>query len=196
MRSAYTARADEYTGLFGSIEAAHPEDRHLVAEWVRTLTGPVLDAGCGPGQWTGFMADNGADVAGIDLVPDFIAHARIRFPSVPFNVGSLRSLGVPQGHLAGVLAWYSLIHLAPENVAPVLREFARAIAPGGGLLLGFFESGELRRFPHAVTDAYSWPVDRFSGLLETAGFSIVETHTRSDAGHRPHAAIIARLTSE
>ncbi|WP_426302116.1 methyltransferase domain-containing protein [Arthrobacter sp. R-11] len=138
------------------------------------------------------MADNGAEVSGIDLVPDFIAHARARFPSVPFGVGSLRSLGVGDGHLAGVLAWYSLIHFAPEDLAPVLREFARAIAPGGGLLLGFFESEELRRFPHAVTDAYSWPVERVGALLEASGFSVVESHSRTDPGHRPHAAIVAR----
>lgn len=192
VRDAYTLRAGEYADLFGSIDAAHPEDRDLVGKWVRTVKGPVLDAGCGPGQWSGFMADNGADVEGIDLVPDFIAHARSQFPSVPFRVGSLRSLGVPEGHFAGVLAWFSLIHFAPEDVAPVLREFARAIAPGGGLLLGFFESEELRRFPHAVTDAYSWPVQKLAALLEVSGFSILESRSRTDPGHRPYAAVVAR----
>jgi len=170
VRDAYSLRAGEYADLFGSVDAAHPEDRHLVGEWVRTLKGPVLDAGCGPGHWSGFMADNGADVEGIDLVPEFVAHARTRFPSLPFRVGSLRDLGVPDGHLSGLLAWYSVIHSAPEDLASVLREFARAIAPGGGLLLGFFESEELRRFPHAVTDAYSWPVEQLAALLEASGF--------------------------
>jgi len=54
VRSAYTARADEYTGLFGSIEAVHPEDRHLVEEWVRTLKGPVAIAP-GGGLLLGFF---------------------------------------------------------------------------------------------------------------------------------------------
>ncbi len=192
VRNAYTARADEYAGLFGSIDAAHPEDRRLVGEWVRGLKGPVLDAGCGPGQWSDFMAGHGAEVEGIDLVPRFISHARTRFPAVPFRVGSLLNLGVPDGRLAGILSWYSLIHLAPEDLAPVLREFARAIAPDGGLLLGFFESAELRRFPHAVTDAYSWPKERIAALLEAAGFTVVESYSRTDPGHRPHGAIVAR----
>ena len=138
------------------------------------------------------MATGGAEVEGVDLVPAFIEHARAHFPGVPFRVGSLRNLEVPDGRLAGILSWYSLIHLPPADVPGVLQEFARALAPGGGLLLAFFESAERTRFPHAVTDAYSWPVDDFSGLLEAAGFSVVETHTRTDAGHRPHAAIVAR----
>ncbi|WP_120522347.1 class I SAM-dependent methyltransferase [Arthrobacter celericrescens] len=192
VRDAYGERAPEYVDLFGSVEAAHAEDRRLIGEWARTIDGPVLDAGCGPGHWSGYMADNGAEVEGIDLVRAFITHARARFPEVPFRVGSLRNLGVSEGRLAGILAWYSLIHLEPEDLTVVLREFARALAPGGGLLVGFFVSPELRRFPHAVTDAYSWPVGELVELLGAAGFSLVESHTRTDSGHRPHGAIVAR----
>lgn len=196
VRDAYAARAAEYVELFGSIDAAHPEDRRLVGTWARDLKGKVLDAGCGPGQWAAFMAGLGADAEGMDQVPSFIEHAKGQFPEVPFRLGSLRDLGVPDGHLAGIFSWYSTIHLPPGDLAPVLREFARALAPGGGLILGFFESAELTRFPHAVTDAYSWPVSELSPILEAAGFSVLETHTRTDAGHRPHAAIVARLTVE
>lgn len=197
VRDAYTGRATEYVDLFGSVDAAHPEDRELIGGWARTLDGPVIDAGCGPGHWSAFMASAGAVVEGVDLVPAFIEHARARFPGVPFRVGSLRNLGVPDGQLAGILSWYSLIHLEPAAVAQALQEFARVLAPGGGLLLGFFESGELRKFPHAVVDAYSWPVEELAELLSDAGFTVVERHTRTDAGHRPHAAVVARLrTSE
>jgi SAM-dependent methyltransferase len=192
VRDAYAGRAAEYVDLFGSVGAAHPEDRELIGGWAQALSGPVIDAGCGPGHWSAFMASAGAVVEGVDLVPAFIEHARAQFPEVPFRVGSLRNLEVPDGWLAGILSWYSLIHLEPAAVAQALHEFARALAPGGGLLLGFFESGKLRKFPHAVVDAYSWPVEELAELLSDAGFAVVERHTRTDAGHRPHAAIMAR----
>ncbi|MCO4253982.1 class I SAM-dependent methyltransferase [Pseudarthrobacter cellobiosi] len=66
---AYSRRAAEYIARFGSVESTHPADRKLIAEWVAPLVGPVLDVGCGPGHWTKFLADQGAAVEGIDLVP-------------------------------------------------------------------------------------------------------------------------------
>ncbi|WP_420371875.1 class I SAM-dependent methyltransferase [Ornithinimicrobium pratense] len=47
------------------------------------------DGGCGSGHLTGFLRSVGADVTGIDLVPDFIAHARQVGPEAHFQVGSL-----------------------------------------------------------------------------------------------------------
>jgi SAM-dependent methyltransferase len=149
-------------------------------------------AGCGPGQWTKFLADQGAVVEGIDLVPSFIEQAKIRFPGIPFRVASLTSLGVPEGYASGILAWYSLIHFEPGQVSSVLQELARRLAPGGSLLLGLFEGDEVGKFPHAVTPAYSWPVEDFTRMLGAAGFDTVLHERRTDPGRRPHAAISAR----
>lgn len=190
--AAYSKRAGEYVARFGSMEATHPADRQLIAEWVAPLVGPVIDGGCGPGQWTKFLADQGADVEGIDLVQSFIEQAKVRFPGIPFRVASLTSLGVQEGHASGILAWYSLIHFDPDQVPVVLQELARCLAPGGSLLLGLFEGQEVEKFPHAVTPAYSWPVEDFTRMLGAAGFETLSYERRTDAGHRPHAAISAR----
>lgn len=69
VETAYSKRAAEYTARFGSVESSHPADLKLVADWVAPLVGPVLDVGCGPGHLTKFLADQGAAVEGIDLVP-------------------------------------------------------------------------------------------------------------------------------
>lgn len=192
VRSAYAGRAEEYAALFGSIVATHPSDRQLIVDWARPLDGPVIDAGCGPGQWTNYLIENGISAEGIDLVPEFIAHAKTVFPMVPFRLASLTDLGVPDGYASGILAWYSLIHLDPAGVPAVLRELARSTAPGGGLLLGFFEGDRLQQFPHAVTAAYHWPIDEVTRLLAAAGFTTLACHSRKDPRHRPHAAIVAR----
>lgn len=61
----------------------------------------MTDVGCGPSQWTKFLADQGAAVEGIDVVPSFIEQAKARFPGIPFRVASLNSLGVPKAYASG-----------------------------------------------------------------------------------------------
>jgi len=195
--AAYAARAEEYTALFGSMDAVHDDDRDLVALWAAGLTGRVVDAGCGPGHWTDFLARQGLDAEGVDLAEPFLDRARAEYPGVPFRRAALDDLGVPDGALGGVLAWYSLIHTPPEpvdgvGVDDVLAELARAVAPGGGLLLGFCRGPRVEPFDHAVAPAWFWPVDLLSARVERAGFDVVETATRDDPGVRPHGAISAR----
>ena len=189
---AYAARADEYTALFGSMDAVHDDDRDLVARWVAGLTGRVVDAGCGPGHWTDFLSRLGLDAEGVDLAEPFLARARAAYPGVPFRRAALDDLGVPDGGLGGVLAWYSVIHTPPEQLAGVLAELARAVAPGGGLLLGFCRGPRVEPFDHAVATAWFWPVDELAAQVERAGFDVEETAERDDPGVRPHGAISAR----
>ncbi|MEU2202135.1 class I SAM-dependent methyltransferase [Isoptericola sp. NPDC019482] len=190
--AAYAARAQEYTDLFGSMDAVHDDDRALVERWAAGLTGRVVDAGCGPGHWTDFLARRGLDAEGVDLAEPFLARARAEYPGVPFRRASIADLGVPDGALGGVLAWYSIIHTPPEQLAGVLAELARAVAPGGGLLLGFCRGPRVEPFDHAVTTAWFWPVDELAARVERAGFVVVASAERDDPGARPHGAISAR----
>lgn len=194
VRGAYSSRAAEYTSLFGDVDKAHEQDQDFIRRWTLSLRGTVIDAGCGPGHWTAFLRDHGADVEGIDLVPTFVEHARARFPDIPFRIASFRSLGIPDRRLDGVLAWYSLIHLPTTDLEHVLGEFARCIEPGGTLLLGFFDGPDGEPFSHAVTTAYFLSAEVMACRLARAGFEVTDVWKRSDPGTRPHAGIIARRT--
>jgi hypothetical protein len=70
---AYSRRAVEYANLFGSMGAVHPSDRQLVDTWAEAITGPVVDAGCGPGQWTNYLVQRGTVASAV--VPWSIATA-------------------------------------------------------------------------------------------------------------------------
>lgn len=189
---AYSRRAAEYTELFGSMSTVHPSDRQLVDTWADTLTGRVLDAGCGPGQWTNHLIRQGVSASGVDLSEEFIASARTAHPKVLFEVGNLDALSAASGSLGGLLSWYTLIHHEPSTIQIPLTEFARVLRPGGGLLIGYFEGPSIEKFNHAVSDAYTWPVAELSRELNEAGFDVVESHTRTAAQrHRPHGAIVA-----
>ncbi len=189
---AYSGRAAEYTDLFGSMDPVHPSDRLLVSTWAHDVEGPLIDAGCGPGQWTDFLTRLGHEARGVDQVPEFIRRARSEYPGVPFEVGDVDDLDCESGTVGGILAWYSLIHRVPDAIRIPLSEFHRALRLGGTLLIGFFEGPVVEPFDHAVIPAYRWPVEELSEVLPAVGFDVVESNVRKTVGQRSQAAIIAR----
>lgn len=194
VRDAYASVADLYIGLFGTSEQVHADDLAFIGRHLSIQPGKVLDLGCGPGHITGYLRSLGADAMGIDLVPGFIAHAKAAHPTGRYQLGSMKSLDVENHSIAGILAWYSLIHLPPQDLDGVLAGFRRVMTPAGTLVVGFFDGDEVAPFDHKVVTAYRWPVDELSERLTRAGFTEVERQRRpGDGTHRPHAAIAAAL---
>lgn len=192
VREAYAHRSAEYVALLGSVEQMDARDRSRILDWAAGVRGPVLDAGCGPGHWTAFLGEQGHEAVGVDMVPSFIESARARFPAASFRVGSVRALEEPDASFGGVLAWYSLIHEPPGSLPDVLTELRRVIAPGGRVLVGFFDGAAGEPFAHAVTTAYFSSPDAMAALLDASGFEVIDVEQRRDEGRRPHASISAR----
>ena len=102
-----------------------------------------LDAGCGEGRLARELAVRGALVLGVDIAVPLVAEARRRARSVRpaaararmrFETADLGARGlVEAGALDGVLCALALMHVA--RIEPVLRSWARALAPGGRLLV-------------------------------------------------------------
>ncbi|HEY6797802.1 MAG TPA: DUF480 domain-containing protein [Kineosporiaceae bacterium] len=138
VRAAYAAVAADYADRFASELEDLPFERWLLDRVVAEAAGrPVVDAGCGPGHVTAYLAAAGADASGLDLSPEMIRQARERFPGIRYDVGDLTRLIRPP-HAAGwgaVLGWYSLIHLAGSEFPGAVAALARPLAPGGVLLL-------------------------------------------------------------
>jgi ubiquinone/menaquinone biosynthesis C-methylase UbiE len=127
----------------------------------------VLDAGCGPGQFTVMMAERlpNAEVWGIDLAPAMIDLARTHAAASPaaarlhFQIGDVAQLPFPDGEFDLVLSSGSIKHW-PDPVAG-LREIHRVLARGGQAFIG-----EMNRLapPAAVATqaakARSWVMQR------------------------------------
>ena len=55
----------------------------------------------------------------------------------------MRDLSLPSAVLAGLVAFYSIVHFAPDELAPVMREFRRVLAPGALALVAFHVGTEV-----------------------------------------------------
>lgn len=195
VRDAYTSVADLYIEQLGTRQQVHADDLALIRRHLSDRPGAVLDLGCGPGHLTDYLRSLGADATGIDVVPEFIAHAQAAHPSGDYRLGSFEKLAAASHSIAGILAWGSLIHLPPHDLDGVLAEFRRVMAPAGTLVVAVFVGDEVAAFDHKVVTAYRWPVDEFSERLARAGFAEVERLQRpADGTYRPHAAIAAVAT--
>lgn len=200
-RHTYSIVAESYDRFVPPIDE-DVQDRALLTAFADLVRadgdGPVADLGCGTGRVTAYLTSKGLDVAGIDLSPEMLAVARRDHPELRFSQGSLLALDLPDGGLAGAVAWYSIIHTPPARLPEVCAELFRVLRPGGHLQLGF-HVGDRR---HHRTDGYGhegfsldiyWlPVERVCELVVDAGFEVVTQVLRDPAARVPQGRVLAR----
>lgn len=200
-REGYDAVAELYTDVFKRSLAENPFDRAMLDIFADLVgdSGAVVDIGCGPGRITGYLHAAGLRVSGIDLSPEMIRLARRDLPQIGFEVGSMERLELADASLAGIVAWYSIIHTPPERVPAVFAEFARVLRPGGQLLLAFQSPTEpvsVQRFDHKVTTGYRWSADAVAEVLDANGFRTTarlsrEARTGENSENSPQGAVLA-----
>jgi SAM-dependent methyltransferase len=137
-RDSYDTVADSYADYVRNALTELPYLRVMLRSFAELVDGgPIADVGCGPGYVTAYLAELGVDAFGIDLSPGMIELARREHPGLRFEVGSMTDLALADGSLAGLLAWWSLVHVPDGAMATVFGQFRRVLRPGGLLLLGF-----------------------------------------------------------
>lgn len=162
----------------------------------------VADVGCGPGHVVNHLAELGVRAIGYDLSTAMIEQAQRTFPGSEFHVGDLTSLDTADSSLGGIVARYSLIHLAPARLADAFAEFFRVLNPGAPVLVSFFASSSSvthgQPFDHAVVTAHALFPETVAAEMQTAGFDDFEVSKRKPLdGERPldHGTILARRGS-
>ncbi|SDF81013.1 Methyltransferase domain-containing protein [Blastococcus aurantiacus] len=207
-RAGYDALAEQYGDLSRASLDAAPLDRALLGAFAESVLADhpdpvVLDAGCGPGTIAGHLARRlGVPARGVDLSPAMVEHARRAHPGIVFDVGEMGALALADSSVAGLVAWYSLIHVPAGRRQDVLREFGRVLRPGGHVLLAF-QVGEDTLY---LDEAFGRPVrldfhrllpDDVAALLEGAGFDVTARLVRapdpgSVAARIPQGFLMAR----
>lgn len=168
----------------------------LFADLVKAAgDGPVADVGCGPGHVTAFLRGLGIDAFGIDLSPGMIEVARRDHPGIRFDVGSMTELALADDSVAGLVAWWSLIHVPDDEVAVVFAHFRRVLRPGGVVMVGFHEGNgtthKTNGYGGHPMDVYVHrrPAARVAAWLHQAGFT-VEARTTLDPNGRLQGAVL------
>lgn len=161
--------------------------------------GPVLDVGCGPGTVTAYLVDRGVNASGVDLSPRMIEHARRLYPHCGFDVASSTSLDLADSSLGGVLGWWSLFNLPRDVLPEVLASFARALMPGGQLMIAtHVGDGDVARteayggVPVSWT-TYQWQPEQLAALVQQAGLRpVADLRLPADGQIGPVVVLVAQ----
>lgn len=186
IQDSYDRVAEEYTRRIGDELDHKPLDRELLDRFAAQVSGKgrVCDLGCGPGQVARYLYERGVSSFGIDLSPAMVKQARQAHPDIEFRQGDMRALALPDGSLAGVAAFYSIIHIPHEEATTVLKEWLRVLQPGGLLLLSFHRGDSTVHMEEwwgqsVSVDFYFFEQEEMEGYLREAGFSIEESIERA-----------------
>tara|TARA_R100000656_G_scaffold107371_2_gene79517 strand:+ start:381 stop:1406 length:1026 start_codon:yes stop_codon:yes gene_type:complete len=146
---------------------------------IRTGGKPVMDIGCGRGEWLELLNDAGLSAIGIDTNSVQIGEAQEK--GLDARQGDARHAlsEAEDNSLACISAHHLIEHLPFEEVLWITREAMRVLAPGGVLL---FETPDVRNVLVGATSFHNDPTHLhpmtdpvLTVLFETVGFQPIET---------------------
>jgi SAM-dependent methyltransferase len=178
---AYDRVAQRYEERFLNELDGKPRDRELLDELAEHADGPIIEIGCGPGQIGAFLRDRGCRVVGVDLSREMASLAGRRLDGA--LVADMRSLPIASDTASAVVAFYSVIHLARGDLVTAFHEFARAVTPGGRVMVSAHEGdGEVTvtQFldePVQLTATF-YALDELVDAATAAGLSVIHAERR------------------
>ena len=143
----------------------------------------VLDAGCGPGNFSKVLLRNNLRVFGIDISNNMIGAARGLVGGAEFGVMNFAQIRFAANTFDGILAAYSFLHMPKRQATRVLLEFRRVLVPRGVLCLmvkeglgeGYLASA-LKKGTHCFTKL--WEPSELSRALVRSGFVVISRDSK------------------
>lgn len=182
----YNRVADDYAAERSDELSNKPFDRLLLKEFaaVNKNKGPLADFGCGPGQATKFLYDNGLrNITGIDISPAMIDAARRLFPEIKFETGDILNISYDANYFGSGVAFYAIVHFTFDQIKTAFYEINRVLKKGGQFLFSFHVGDETVHFDKAHEkvvdiDLYFYQTDPIIELLHDTGFKIIDALER------------------
>jgi ubiquinone/menaquinone biosynthesis C-methylase UbiE len=129
----------------------------------------ALDAGCGSGIWSAWLAERGLDVTGLDRDASMLAAARRRLRAARFVEGDLTALPFDDEQFDLALAVTVFTFLDQGERTRAAGELLRVLRPGGRLIIGDLARLSLwaaQRRLKAWRGSATWKSARFVSALE------------------------------
>ena len=95
--------------------------------------GVALDAACGTGRYTAYLASLGHEVIGVDTSPEMLARAREKVPEGEFHEADLYDVPLADDSVDLVVCAIALTHVS--DLERALAEFVRVLRPNGHLVI-------------------------------------------------------------
>jgi len=146
-------------------------------------SGPVLDIGCGRGEFLELMAANGVEAWGVDLDAELVKVATDRGLNVS-QADGLRTLeGLDDASLGALVLIQVVEHLSAQDVVDLVALAAAKVRPGGQVCVETVNPQSLYVFARAfwIDPTHHHPVHPayLTFLFREAGFSAVDIDWRS-----------------
>jgi ubiquinone/menaquinone biosynthesis C-methylase UbiE len=177
----YDSVAKEYAESFLNEHQKKPKDREILYRFSQEIRDrrPVWDLGCGPGQTTKFLKNLGIEISGLDLSEKNLEQARIIHPEIHFQKGNILDLEFKNNSIAGVAAFYAIVHFTEKQVETAFREVFRVLQPGGIFLFTYHIGEETIHIEEFLSkkidiDFMFFTTDFISSCLEKSGFEKIE----------------------
>jgi 2-polyprenyl-3-methyl-5-hydroxy-6-metoxy-1,4-benzoquinol methylase len=183
--------------------ARRPPNAHLIAEVASLRPGRALDAGCGHGAETLWLAAHGWEVTAVDFSVTALTHARSTAEGLGADIagriawveGDLAVWTPPRSHFDLVVCLY--VHVA-GSVDEMVRRLASGVAPGGTLfMVAHRPIDPVTGTPTAAASQVQVSVERAIAGLDATGWdlAVAEERPRAVAGTGVDAVILARRTT-
>jgi O-antigen chain-terminating methyltransferase len=187
-QSAATALPDYFafeSRMRGSVEAIRERQRHYVEDFQGAA--PVLDIGCGRGEFLSLLRDAGIEARGIDADADMVAYARGEGLEVTQDDVVQHLDALPDGSLGGIFMAQVVEHLPPAALVRSLQLGAAKLRPGGLLVaetINPLSPLALRHYFADLTHAQPLVPETLELLARQAGFASTETRFLNEPAER------------
>ena len=139
---------------------------------------PVIDLGCGRGEFLQLMREAGLSARGVDVDTDMVLLCREKGFDVTAADGEAFLAALPDDSVGGIFAAQIIEHLAPERVIGLVQLCQRKLSPGGVLVMETPNPTCLMVFADSFykDPSHIRPLhpDMMQFLFETTGFEDVE----------------------
>jgi SAM-dependent methyltransferase len=144
---------------------------------------PVLDIGCGRGEFIELLRDAGIEASGVEIDQDLVAEGRAAGLEIASGDGLLHLASVPDASLGGVVLIQVVEHLSPQQVIDLAAISHHKLRPGGLIVVETVNPQSLYTFAHSfyLDPTHGNPVHPayLKFLFEESGWSNVRLEWRS-----------------
>jgi 2-polyprenyl-3-methyl-5-hydroxy-6-metoxy-1,4-benzoquinol methylase len=145
--------------------------------------GPVLDIGCGRGEFIELLVKAGVEARGIELDPELVAEGRAMGLDVEIGDAITSLATAADASLGGIVLIQVVEHLSPQSVVDLVAIAFNKLAPGGLMVVETVNPQSLYTYAHSfyIDPTHDNPVHPayLHFLFDQAGYSSVELDWRS-----------------